>query len=927
MTTTTAARGTARRPCIFGPLALAILCLVGPARAQNKILYTTETNPAPPGVTGGANSYDAGQTWASQVCGTSDVTKGFPFGNKIEWGPVLDPGQEAETTLAAVSGTVAYNPQPDESGFCQGGTCPGQPTSCSGTDPFECLNACGGFCDLSQGPSCVGGSCNSPWSNPQVGSPIACVNDAPCAACGGTCGALGRSRGDLQFTHPFGFDYDVAIAPDKAYLSLLSPGNNESLHLDTANDPTGQTAESGFEDVVYPYLHATTPVNATSEGWCTPDFKTRCSSSADCPSGQTCEGNVNGLGLDPGTLPGTLGMETDHDLIPDAYQPHDGDRVAIFGRWIVDCGHGDKSGIPGWHTEIHPPLLVAAARSTGSGEFGANCSDEQTCSTVIGRPFLVTQQFGDGAFAKHLENELEKLGCLEVTGPAVSGITAAKGFAGLPDCALGLDVTCVCNGDLGCEACEVGSCALLDACFAGVPFSCGTLPFGAPCTTQLEERAQIDRIPFAAAQGVQTQEMQYYVQPASGRLYPGDRMLAEWQLWARDGVNVALSNAGDGAGVLVDVTLDHSKYHDANLPPKQDWVVDPDEIYPSFSPLGVVELLAILVAPIQSAIIDEGLFADRFDAPQVPTTALPNVFFADQLDPTVQAADVDDTQPFPLSGKINVGWFRCSPGGPYVAECTGPTTTVNLAGVGSDPDGNIVSFSWGGAFVGGTASGQMPSVQFPGPTAASPMPITSTVNLTVADSQASTTCSTTAKIQDTTPPIIGITQPASTTYVHSSTLTLNYTVTDVCTGVKSFTPTMDGSTMLAGHGLQSGQMINLLTELALGSHTFSISAVDNAANPDTSSVTFTIIVTPDSIKNDVNQFLAAGEIKNRGLANSLLQILAAAAMARAAGNCNTAANDYQSFINAVSAQSGKGIDATAAAIMIADAQYLIAHCP
>jgi hypothetical protein len=198
-------------------------------------------------------------------------------------------------------------------------------------------------------------------------------------------------------THPFGFDHDVAIAPDPAYVQMLSPGNNESLHLDTANDSSGQTAESGFEDVVYPYLHATTPTTGTNEGWCTPDFKARCSDSIACPSGQTCEGSISGLGLDA-KLPGTIGMETDHDLIPDSYQPHDGDRVAVFGRWIVDCGHGDKPGIPGWHTEIHPPLLVATGRSTGSGDFAANCSAEQTCSSMIGRPFLISQQFGDGPF-------------------------------------------------------------------------------------------------------------------------------------------------------------------------------------------------------------------------------------------------------------------------------------------------------------------------------------------------------------------------------------------------------------------------------------------------------------------------------------------------------------------------------------------------
>jgi hypothetical protein len=328
-------------------------------------------------------------------------------------------------------------------------------------------------------------------------------------------------------------------------------------------------------------------------------------------------------------------------------------------------------------------------------------------------------------------------------------------------------------------------------------------------------------------------------------------------------------------------------------------------------------------------IIDRGVFTDRYDAPQAPfNDAAPTSTFADQLNGAVQAAQViDDNQPFPVSGRINVGWFRCSPGGPYVAECTGPTTTVNLNGAGSDPDGNPISFSWSGGFSGGSATGEMPSVQFPGPTAAAPMPVTFPVDLTVADSQTSTMCSTTAKIQDTTAPAIAISQPASITYVHSATLTLGYTVTDVCTGVNRFTPTMDTLATLAGHGLPSGQMIKLLTEMTLGQHTFSIAAVDNAGNADASSVTFTIIVTADSIKDDVRQFLQSGAIKNAGEANSLLAKLDAAASARARGNCSAAANLYQAFIHELQAQSGKGVDATAAAIMIADAQYLIAHCP
>jgi hypothetical protein len=716
----------------------------------------------------------------------------------------------------------------------------------------------------------------------------------------------------MQMTHPFGFDYDASIAPDPAYVSLLSPGNVESTHLDLSKDPHGQIAIDSFGGEVYPFLHATTGVTL---GWCSPDFHQRCTSDAEC-GGNRCEGIVGGFGLKPEDLHGTLGIETDHDLLPESYQPLDGDRTAIFGRWIVDCGHGNDldHGAAGFHTEIHPPLLIASGRSNGSGFFGANCSGEQTCSSVIGRPFLVSQNFGDGFFAKHIENEVEKLGCVEVTGPVVSEVIHHFGpFEGLPDCNIGLDVHCVCNGDLGCEACEAGSCLALDIFGAG-------LPFGAPCTTQLEERPRINTNgkPFAG-----TPDMQYFVQPAAGRLNPGDRMVAKWHVTARNGVTVGLSNAGD-AGVLVDVTMSENGYHAPSFPPKQDWVVDPGKLDPDFSFLGLAKFFAaFLIAPVQAEIVNQGLFTDRYQAPQVPTNdAAPSVGFADQLNGGTQAAqDIDDDQVFPVSGRINVGWFRCNPGGPYVAECTGPTTTVNLNSAGTrDPDGNPLTFNWNGGFVGGTATGPTPAVQFPG---TGTFPVT----LDAADNDLTTTCNTSVKVQDTTPPLIDIIQPMPTTYTHSSVLTLNYSVTDICTGVASFTPTLDGATTLDGHGLQSGQAIHLLTELALGTHVFRIGAVDVAGNADTKSVLFTIIVTPDSIKDDVNQFLALGDIKNAGEANSLLAKLDAAANARTRGNCNTAANDYSAFIDELTAQKGKGVDSTAADIMIADAQYLITHCP
>jgi hypothetical protein len=181
---------------------------------------------------------------------------------------------------------------------------------------------------------------------------------------------------------------------------------------------------------------------------------------------------------------------------------------------------------------------------------------------------------------------------------------------------------------------------------------------------------------------------------------------------------------------------------------------------------------------------------------------------------------------------------------------------------------------------------------------------------------------------DTTPPLITITQPSAASYPHSDTLTLGYSVSDgQGSGVKSFTPKIDGVTTVSGHGLLSGQTINLLTELSLGTHTFSVDSVDNVNNASSRSVTFSIIVTPDSIKGDVNQFLQAGALKNNGQANSLLAKLDSAAAARIRGQCSAAANVYHAFINELQAQSGKGVTAAAAAVMTDDAQYLTAHCP
>jgi hypothetical protein len=178
---------------------------------------------------------------------------------------------------------------------------------------------------------------------------------------------------------------------------------------------------------------------------------------------------------------------------------------------------------------------------------------------------------------------------------------------------------------------------------------------------------------------------------------------------------------------------------------------------------------------------------------------------------------------------------------------------------------------------------------------------------------------------DKKPPTIAIAQPTATNYTHSSTLTLSYTVTDGGSGVNSVTPTMNGSTTVGGSAIVNGLAINLLTALPLGPNTFLIKATDNVGNASSLSVTFTIIVTAASIIADVNELQASGAITMN--TNPLLAKLNNALADITGGNCNAAENVYGAFINQVMAQTGKGITAAAAAILIADAQYLEANCP
>jgi hypothetical protein len=102
---------------------------------------------------------------------------------------------------------------------------------------------------------------------------------------------------------------------------------------------------------------------------------------------------------------------------------------------------------------------------------------------------------------------------------------------------------------------------------------------------------------------------------------------------------------------------------------------------------------------------------------------------------------------------------------------------------------------------------------------------------------------------DKKPPVILIRQPAAQ-YTHSQTL--NYTVKDGGSGVASVTLTINGNAPVAGNSMGI-VAIPLLTSFPLGPNTLLISSADNVGNQSSLPVTFTIIVTPPSMIDEVNQ--------------------------------------------------------------------------
>lgn len=377
--------------------------------------------------------------------------------------------------------------------------------------------------------------------------------------------AQDTASNDAIGLHPFGNDWEFLTVLDPQFLPLLSKGS--------ASLSSGSTFLS---DLGALNLDATDAGNATSQG--------------------------------------VLGVEWDSRLVPPGFQVefNEGDRVAVFGRWIVDCGHND------FHTEIHPPLMLASACVYHDPIPPSGSPGQFTRALITSRPYLVGQTFttstddsqlyndssgDDGYFLAHMLNEIRKA----------------------------------------------------ETAVLGIPLQ----------SLQVEAHPKIKQWPF---QGIHIFEMTVKASQKPPIIVTQNFHLAvSFQFTTRAGCSVQVT-ANDSTSVRVYVVMNSTGYTPPALPNR-------NEITYSISDLnsaaglstgdevleGIVAALNAVIDPAGTAVLARGVKTDLYDPPPPvnylkanSTNAVINANAS--AIPAGQGITVDNNQPYPITGWIEVGY-------------------------------------------------------------------------------------------------------------------------------------------------------------------------------------------------------------------------------------------------------------------------------
>jgi len=454
------------------------------------------------------------------------------------------------------------------------------------------------------------------------------------------------SKADVAFDHPFGFDWEFMLALDrpaadpKRYTFLLTPANQTF-------------AEDGYPEAVEEAAKMTGEIQEAD-------------SLRDPPVP-----NADRVIIPPGPdgLDSVLGVEIDGGLVPQQFIEgvRSGDRLAIFGRWIVDCGHqkpitrapadpnahpeGDDihPGLTAFRTEIHPPLLMAAARLTsGSIASGTTQGGQSTRVLFTSRPYLVGQRFttntdtiwddsdpGDGPFFSHFVEEVKKVN----------------------DTLLGI------------------------------------IPLG---STQVEAHPKIRSKPFQGAYTAHFVVRSPFVPVGAHHSVPPAHIVVSFQFTVRTGCGVQVTSSGPDSVDII-ITMDSESYK----PPtplnrrERTWTRDElVELDPSANDgyLDALKLSAVIQATGFTthsgipggalgfaeafAVLGRGIKTDEYDIDEIRNVNLLDASRAvtasgDSIPPG-QGVIVNDDQPFPVSG-----WLEITPViPPEFIDLNNPVTPV-----------------------------------------------------------------------------------------------------------------------------------------------------------------------------------------------------------------------------------------------------------
>jgi hypothetical protein len=380
------------------------------------------------------------------------------------------------------------------------------------------------------------------------------------------------AKTDVPFTHPFRSDWECMVALDQEYTGLLARGNVV---------PDGVEAMADAAQLQIPV----------------PD------------------GGLLAVEMDQNCVPSTIKDINSGTVLK-------GDRIAVFGRWIVDSGHAvaDPTGAEdSYRAEVHPPLLMAIGGTRTDPVEG-----RLTRVALTSRPYLPKQVFttdkasiyddsgpDDGTMLEHLLREADKL---------TSGII-------LPD------------------------------------------------STTLEAHPKISSKPFSG-----THVFRLTVRPPDTPAVAGHGghgvglggVLAEtvevsFQFTCRTGVGVEVLGNVDHVDLLI--SLNSLNYTPPPLPTRQTEVWDKDRLNAEQSGSGAVitaeQFFSLFTAnPAETASAEaalaHGIETDRYEVPDV------NVFSRSQAVPFTsvdqipgdQGIVINDNQPYPVVGFLEIRRHR-----------------------------------------------------------------------------------------------------------------------------------------------------------------------------------------------------------------------------------------------------------------------------